>query len=238
MRKTISTVGRAFVMALVLVAPVVAQDQLQAVSGSGSPGYSGAIGYNAPVERGKMQAAPTPAAEGANINFSAGYSSMRMAIPGAGHVLLNGFNASGTADLRANLGATAEASYARASNFLGTPHSGFVATLLAGPVFYPFEHRNTRVFLHGLAGFGMVDGAEPLTGPDFRHGWLRRPAYEAGGGFERPLTGPFGLRVSADYVRTAFFDKAGTVQGQNNIRLGIGLVFPFRQRWTGNYVQP
>jgi hypothetical protein len=238
MRNFIGILGKACLIALALFTPVLAQNQLLQ-PGVTTADPDPAIGYNAPIEKpGKTYSGPIPGASGAAIDFSAGYSSMMMAIPGAGHVMMNGFDATASAQLRAKLGLTADAGYARAANILGTPRNGFVATLLAGPVFYPFEHGDSRVFLHGLGGFGVVDGAEPVTKPEFRHGWLRRPAYALGGGFDRPLTGMFGLRVSGDYLRTSFFNKTGAVQPQNNFRFGVGLVFPYHKRWTANYSQP
>ena len=238
MRYFIGILGKACLIALALFTPVLAQNHLLQ-PGVTTADPDPAIGYNAPVEKpGKTYSGPTPGASGAAIDFSAGYSSMMMAIPGAGHVMMNGVDATASAQLRSRLGVALDGSYARASNILGTPRSGYVATLLAGPVFYPFEHGDSRVFLHGLGGFGMVNGAEPVAVPGFRQGWLRRPAYAAGGGFDRPFTGMFGLRLSGDYLRTSFFNKTGAVQPQNNFRFGVGLVFPYHKRWTANYSQP
>jgi len=204
MRKTICTTGKLLLFAFALVAPVVAQNALQAE--------------------------PIPAGSGPRINLGAGYSSVVMSIPGARHVNLNGFGVNASADLRPAWGVTVDGSYARASNFLGTARGGYLATLYTGPVFYPFERGNTRVFLHALGGVSVVDGAEPASSTQFRHGWFRRPSYAVGGGVEHALEGPFSVRVSGDYLRTSFFNAAGAAQPQSDLRFTVGLVFGFR-RW-------
>jgi hypothetical protein len=169
------------------------------------------------------------AASGPNYDLSLGYSYITMPIPGAGHVNLNGLDAGGQIHLAPRWGAAIDSSYARTSNVPGTPHDAYLLSLHAGPVFYPVEHGNTRVFVHMLAGAGLEDGAIPISRTEYLHGWLLRPSYVVGGGVEHPFLGPMALRLSGDYLRTRFFDSAGAVQPQNNLRLTVSLIFRMRR---------
>lgn len=175
-----------------------------------------------------------PAASGPVYDVSAGYSYVTMSIPSAGHVNLNGVDASGHVDFNRYWGATIDSNYARNSNFLGTEHQGYVLSFLAGPTFYPFEHRNTAMFVHGLVGAAMVDGAVPLSVTTYFHGWQDRFSYAFGGGVERSILGPFAIRVTGDYLRTAFFNPAAAVQPQNNLRLTVSLVLRLKDRQHRN----
>jgi len=177
----------------------------------------------------RSQAGPAPAASAASFAVSAGYSYLTMPIPGAARVNLNGLTASGNVDLAPHGGAAVDTSYFRASGVLGTGHNSYVLSFLVGPVFYPVERRNARVFLHVLAGAGLVDSAVPVRGVHYLGGWVTRFSDAAGGGVERSVSGPFALRVSADYLRTTFVDSAGVTRPQNNLRATVGLVFHLRQ---------
>jgi len=92
-------------------------------------------------------------------------------------------------------------------------------------VFFPVERRRTRMFVHVLAGAGLVDGTARASATDFFHGWLTRPAYAFGGGVERNISRPFALRFGADYLHTSFYDSSGAIQGQQNFRATVSLVF-------------
>jgi hypothetical protein len=106
----------------------------------------------------------------------------------------------------------------------------FQLSLLGGPVFYPFEHGNTRLSVHALAGGALVDGAIPINTTDYFHGWLVRFAYAAGGGIDLALSGPFGVRVQADYLHSEFFNAQGAVRPQGNLRLTVSLVLRLSER--------
>ena len=178
----------------------------------------------------RLRTEPAPAATGPDYDVSFGYTNFAMAIPGAGRVNLNGLDMSGTIDFNPRWGTTIDSTYVRTSDVLGTPHSGYVLTFLGGPVFYPVERRNIRVFVHTLAGRGVVDGAATLNGTNYRYGWSERFAYAIGGGVESSLPGPFSVRVGGDYLHTSFFDFAGAVLPQNNFRATVSLVFHLNQR--------
>jgi hypothetical protein len=178
-----------------------------------------------------LQTGAPPAASGPNFDLSVGYSDLALAVPGAGHVNLNGLDAAGQIHLTPRWGATIESTYARTSDVPGIPHQAYILTPQAGPVFYPVEHANTRLFIHALAGAGLEDGAVSVTGTEYFHGWLVRPSYAVGGGVEHPLSGMLALRVTGDYLRSRFFDSAGAVQPQNNFRMTVSLVFRLRRAY-------
>jgi hypothetical protein len=183
---------------------------------------------------GQTQEQPAPAATGSTYSASLGYTSVTMAFPGAGHVRLNGMYVSGSVDLGPRWGATLDLNYARAPHVFDTPHPAYLLSSLLGPVFYPSERRNMRVFLHALAGVGDVDGALPRNNAVYHHGYVVRPSYDFGGGLDHSLPGPFTLRIAADYLRTSFINNASTVQPQNNLRLSVGFVFPSRKKGAGS----
>jgi hypothetical protein len=180
----------------------------------------------------QLQMGAPPAASGPNYDLSIGYSYLTMAVPGAGYINLNGMDAGGQIHLTTRWGATVDSSYARTPDVPGTPHDAYVLTFHAGPVFYPVEHGNTRMFVHVLAGAGLEDGAVPISRTEYFHGWLLRPSYAVGGGVEHPVSGMMALRISGDYLRTDFFDSAGAVEPQNNFRMTVSLVFRLRRPYS------
>ncbi len=200
MNNAISKLGKTTFIVVALVAPLLAQDQVQSNR--------------------------VPDAKGPEVSVSAGYSFLSMAVPGASRTNINGFDANGTMDFMSRLGATLDFNYGRAGNILGTSHSAYLISVLAGPVFYPFEHGGSRFFLRGLGGVGLVNGVAPESPVDFRYGWATSPAFALGGGVEEAIGGPFALRFSGDYLRTKFFNFAGTMVPQNNYRATVGIVFP------------
>jgi len=177
----------------------------------------------------RLQSGPSPAVVGPAYDVSIGYANLTMAIPSAGHVNLSGVDASGTVALSPRWGATIDSSYLRSSDVLSTTHQGYMLSLHTGPVFYPVEHGNTRLFVRALAGAALVDGAVPLKSPEYYCGWLVRPTYAFGGGIEHSVSGQFVVRINADYVRTSFYGATGAVQPQNNLRVAASVVFHLRQ---------
>lgn len=169
---------------------------------------------------------PVPAAGyGPTYDVSLGASYLSSYIPASGQANLYGLEATGHADFLPHWGIAVDAGYVRTSNVLDTGHAGYTLTFMGGPVFYPIDRGRTKVFLHALIGAGLVDSAVPLSGNQELHGWVERPAYAVGGGVERSFLGPFGFRLSGDYLRTDYADSTGNVQAQNNIRLTASLVF-------------
>jgi hypothetical protein len=204
MRNAMRTIGKVSCFLFVLVAPALAQNQI-------------ADG-------------PSPAVAGPAYDVNVGYTNLTMAIPSAQHLNLSGLDVGGRVDLNARWGAMVDSTYVRTSNVLGTGHGGYQLSFLSGPMFYPVEHGNTRMFVHGLAGAALVDGAVPINKTDYFHGWLVRFSYAVGAGIEHAVSGPFGVRVQGDYLHSAFFDAAGAVRPQGNLRLTVSLVFRLKER--------
>jgi hypothetical protein len=173
---------------------------------------------------------PVPAVAGPTYDVSVGYANLTMAMPSAQRVNLSGLDVAGSAYLNSRWGGMVDSMYVRTSDVLGTGHAGYQLSFLGGPVFCPFEHGNTRLSVHALAGAALVDGAIPINTTDYFHGWLTRFSYAAGGGIEHALSRPFGVRVQADYLHTAFFNAQGAVRGQGNVRLTVSLVLRLRER--------
>lgn len=166
------------------------------------------------------------AASGPSFDVSAGYSYLSMQVPGASTIGLNGVDASAGIDFNRHWGALIDSSYVRAGDVFQTGQNSYVLSALAGPVYYPYAHGETRISVRGLVGAGLVDSAVPVTGPSYYlHGWVARPAYGAGLGVEHTMFGPFAFRVNGDYLRTAFVNASEVVQLQNNLRLTGSIVF-------------
>jgi len=199
MKNAMRIIGKVYVFVFALVAPVLAQSRLVTE--------------------------PSPAAAGPAFDVGVGYTNLTMAVPAARHVNLTGLDFSGRVDFNSRWGAMVDSNYVRTSNILSTPKGGHILSFLTGPVFYPVEHGNTRMFVDALAGAGLVGGATPGSNGEYYHGWLLRFAYAGGGGVEHFVSGPFSVRVSGDYLHTAFYDSVGAVRPQNNMRVTVSLVY-------------
>lgn len=178
----------------------------------------------------RMQFGVPIAASGPAFDVSLGYTYLAMSIPGGSSTALGGLDANGRVDLNRFWGATVDSSYVRGSDAFGFGHGSYILSFLAGPVFHPFERGEIRASIRALAGAGLVDSAVPMNGTTHLQGWLLRPSYAVGGGLERPIFGRLGVRIEADYLRTAFVNSADAVQPQNNLRLTLSLVVHVKQR--------
>jgi hypothetical protein len=176
------------------------------------------------------QSEPVPAAKGPAYDVNLGATSVRLNIPSAGFAYLNGVDVGASIEFRPHLGAMIDSNFVRTPNILGAAHQGYVLTLHGGPVFYPVETRSTRLFVRALGGMGLVDGAVPEGNDAYRHGWVTGPSYVLGGGVEHAISGPLALRFGADYLRTSFFNNAGTILPQNNLRVTASIVFSSRRK--------
>lgn len=184
------------------------------------------LGLITPAVAQSLQSGAAAAASGPSFDVTVGYSYLSMQVPSAGNINLYGPDASAGIDFTRHWGAVVNAGYVRTGDVFDTGHDGYVLSALAGPVFYPYTHGETRVSLRALGGAGLVDSAVPVNGPSYYlHGWVARPSYGAGAGVERTIFGPFAFRANADYLRTAFVNAAEDVQLQNNLRLTGSIVF-------------
>jgi len=180
------------------------------------------FGLIAPALGQSLSGGPPAAASGPSFDVNVGYSYMLMQVPGG----LNGVDGGAGIDFNRHWGAMLDSSYVRTDDVFGTGNSSYVLSALAGPVFHPYTHGETRISLRGLVGAGLVDSAVPIKGPSYYlHGWVARPAYGGGVGVERTLFGPFAFRINADYLRTAFVNASEDLDLQNNLRLTGGIVF-------------
>jgi len=173
-------------------------------------------------------AEPSPAVVGPAYNFSTGYSYLAMPLAGAGQAHLNGMDASGSMAWSPRWAATVDTNYFRTSNVSGTGHGAYVLNTQCGPEFSLFEREKNRLFVRALGGSALVDGAIPAKA-GFYHGWLVRPSFTAGGGFEQSVSPQFALRINGDYLRTLFYGSGSAVLPQNNLRLTVSLVVRVRR---------
>ncbi len=187
------------------------------------------------VAQNNFAAGPPSAAVGPGFAVSGGYTYLSMPVPTAGNVNLYGLDVAGHIDLASRWGVTLDSSYFHASDVFATGHSSYVLTALAGPVFYPIERRNTRLFVHALVGAGLVDSAVPISGTRYVGGWVARFSDAFGGGLERSISGPFAVRLSGDYLRTSFVDSNAIAHAQNNLRATVSVLFHIRDRQRGSF---
>jgi opacity protein-like surface antigen len=170
------------------------------------------------------------AATAPGIEASLGYLYMIMSQPFSTHVALAGVDANGIVQFSPRWGAMADFSVAHVANVLRTPHSDNVFSGLVGPVFFPLQRGRTSVFVHALGGLAWVDSAVPVSNTAYFSGWETRFSYALGGGVEYAVTGPFSVRLGADYQRTTFVNQNLGLQNQNNIRLTTGIAYRFGSR--------
>ena len=177
-----------------------------------------------------VTSAPPAPATSPVFEASAGYTYLALDTPSRQRVGLSGVDADGFVDFNSRWGMMVDSSYARTGNVLGTGHSGNVLSFLIGPVFYPLDLGNTRIFVHTLAGVSLVNSAVPVKETYYLGGTVTRFSYALGGGVERTVAGPLAIRVGADYLRTTFADSTAAMQFQNNVRFVTGFVFRFGSR--------
>jgi opacity protein-like surface antigen len=174
--------------------------------------------------------APPVAAAGPVFEASAGYTYLVLDTLSRQRVGLSGVDANGFVDFNSRWGMALDSSYARAGNVLGTGHSGNVLSFLTGPVFYPVEYGNTRIFVHTLVGVSLVNSAVPVKGTYYLGGTITRFSYAIGGGVEHTVAGSLALRVGGDYLRTTFANSSAAMEFQNNLRIVTSIVYRFGNR--------
>lgn len=172
--------------------------------------------------------APPGAATGPSFEASAGYTYLSMAMP-TQRLGLSGLDANGLVKFDSHWAATVDSIFARTGDVLGTGHNGTFLSFMAGPMFYPRVRRRSEIFVEALAGVGRVNSAVPVSGSYYLDGWVTRPSYSVGGGFEHSLFGPFAVRAQGGYQRTTFVDSAGAKQGQNNLLVTTSIVYRFNR---------
>lgn len=184
---------------------------------------------NSLTAQNQSRSVPAPAAKGPGADIAFGYSNLTLNLSGRPTVNLSGADVSTTLDFSSRWGATFDSSYVRAGRDPGSGHSSYVLSFLAGPVFVPAQTEKTRLLVRVLGGIGLVDGSTPVGQLYFR-GWESHFSWAVGTGIERNVSGPFAVRVFADYLRTQFIGNSGTLEPQNNIRFTGSLVWRFGGR--------
>jgi len=161
-----------------------------------------------------------------------GYSYMGTSIPSSSGSSLgmNGILLSGNADFSRNFGLKLEAGYSRAFDAFNTGHSADMLTYMGGPVFYPLRHRRLAVFAQALFGGARETGVNVDKNGTLLLGFVNRFAWSGGLGFQYRLTPALSVRAQAEYLRTTFFNSNVELQGQNNIRTSLSLVYTFGSR--------
>ncbi len=180
---------------------------------------------------GQARSEKRPAATGPVFEASAGYLFMSMTSPSVtSRMNFNGVDANALMHFTPHWGAMLDVDFARAGRVPGTNHTDRVFSGLIGPTYYVIDHEKTNVFLNALIGTAWVDSAVPLNATTEFHGYETRFSYLLGAGFERNVEGPFGVRVSGGYQRTTFVNSNLALEGQNNLRVSVGLVYQFGRR--------
>jgi len=174
-----------------------------------------------------------PAGVGPLVEGGLGYSYVSMGFPSTSRVGMNGLDANITADFLSFLGARADLGYGRTSNVFNSGHHSDVLSYLAGPVFYPFRRKRLSVCADLFVGGARVTGVTPnLAGRQFE-GFTNKLAWAYGVGFQYSVSKSVGIRIDANDLHTAYFNSSVAVQGQENLRIMISLVWYFgdRKKW-------
>jgi hypothetical protein len=168
---------------------------------------------------------PIISGSGPTIEASVGFAYLSLSLPSSSRVNLSGVDTTLTADFSHHLGVTADFTYAKASDVLSTGHHADVLSYLAGPVFYPTQHRKMTTYVRGLIGASRVTGVVPYNGDYYETGYVNKLAWALGGGVEYQVSRSVAFRSGGDYFHTEFFALGGAIRGQNNIRAVCSVVY-------------
>lgn len=182
-----------------------------------------------------MPKTPLPAAYAPVIKVSAGFLVTSLGMPAGGYVALRGGNASISVDSGKRFATELDISYARAPNAFKSGHHMDMLSYLVGPAYYPSRRDSMSTFVHFLAGGARVAGPFSNGSGGLLLGHVHYPAWGGGGGVECTISRAIALRVSVDYLRTNFYNPAGNIRGQNDIRIVNNILyypgeFSFRKR--------
>jgi opacity protein-like surface antigen len=173
---------------------------------------------------------PPVAGIGPLVEGGLGYTYVSMDSPSTSRVGMNGLDANVTADFLKTFGVRADLGYARTSNVFNSGHHSDVLSYLAGPVFYPFRRNRFTVYVDLLVGGARVTGVTPnLAGEQFR-GFANKLAWVYGVGFQYSVCPSLGIRFDTNYLHTAYFNSSAAVQGQENLRTMMSVVWYFGKR--------
>ena len=158
-------------------------------------------------------------------NVSAGFSVTSLGLPPSGRAVLSGMNASLSLDTGKHYGAKLDFGYQRVPNLNNTGQPMSLLNYLVGPVVYPTNGDQLSTYVHALIGGARVGGPFPNGAGGLTIGFVNSPAWAFGGGAEYRVSQAFGFRVGFDYLHTHFYNSAGAVRGQNDIRIVSSFVY-------------
>jgi len=163
-----------------------------------------------------------------SVDVSLGYSYINHPVSPSNRIGLNGLDANATIGLFSpRLAIRADLAYAQTAHALGTPSNSSVLSYMAGPVFRPTIQGKFDTYVHALFGGARVSGPVPVNGGILIGGYASGFAWLVGGGVEYQVSKSIALRSGLDYLRAGYFNPSLTVQGQNNLRATVAVVYLF-----------
>jgi hypothetical protein len=138
---------------------------------------------------------------------------------------MNGVDFGATLDLSRRFGLDLAATYVRGEHILVASQPSNLLTYAGGVVVYPLDTKHVSMRVRALFGGAKQEGANLGSHGDFLTGFVNQAAWIVGGAVAYKLDRSWSLRLSADYVRSSFFNSAGVLVPQNNFRAGAGVVY-------------
>ena len=171
---------------------------------------------------------PLVAGMGPVLEAGVGYSYTDASIPSQTNKLgMNGVDLLGTADFTRRFGIHADVGYARNFDAYGSHHTADLLSYMAGPVFYPLRERNLNLYTHLLLGGARETGVNFEPNGQIVLGYANRFAWDVGAGAQYRFSRSFAIRVGVDYLKTQFFNSSVLLEGQNNFKPSVALIYTF-----------
>ncbi len=163
-----------------------------------------------------------------SVDVSLGYSYVNHTASPTDRIGLNGLDANATIGLYSpRFAIRADFGYARTAHALGTPSNSSVLSYMAGPVFRPVIQNKFDIYAQALFGGARVSGPVPVNGGILIGGYASGFAWLVGGGVEYQVSRAIAFRSGVDYLRAGYFNPSLAVQGQNNFRATVAVVYLF-----------
>jgi opacity protein-like surface antigen len=162
-----------------------------------------------------------------SFDVGLGYSYMSHPDGPTSRVGLSGADATATIGLFTHVGISADLGYVRAAHVLGTPSHSDVLSYMVGPILYPTSGRHLGTYVRVLGGGARVTGPVRANGTILLGGWTIGYAWAVGGGVDYRVSDFMTVRTGVDYMKTTYFGPSLAIQGQNNIRATVSVVYTF-----------
>lgn len=169
---------------------------------------------------------PIIAGAGPVVEAGVGYSYLRSDVPSEGWLGMNGILLSGNADFSRRFGVRLELGYSRSFDAFNTGRTTDMLTYMAGPIFYPVRHRHFSVYTQALFGGARQTGVNESDGVQVL-GFVNKFAWSGGAGIQYRFDRSLSIRAGADYLHTQFFNSNVAIQGENNLRPSVSLIYTF-----------